>query len=196
MLKNWAKSAEFIVAADGAADMLLSAGFFPNFIVGDLDSASQEALECGAEIVKISDQNYTDADKLLRFVQGAGLVPITLIGLEGDRIDHVLGNLHSVAASGIAADVSLIYRQCKGFVVGKGIHVKSVQVGARVSLIPLQRTLVASSEGLKWPLMGLVLEAGVFESISNIATEASIRIDILSGVILICLQSDVGEPNW
>ena len=40
-----------IVAVDGGAEALLEAGLTPNMIVGDMDSAGEPALRCGAELV-------------------------------------------------------------------------------------------------------------------------------------------------
>jgi uncharacterized membrane-anchored protein len=40
-----------IVAVDGAAEGVLEAGLRPDMIVGDMDSASDDALRCGAELV-------------------------------------------------------------------------------------------------------------------------------------------------
>ena len=40
-----------LVAVDGGADAILEAGFKPDMIVGDMDSASDTALGCGAELV-------------------------------------------------------------------------------------------------------------------------------------------------
>lgn len=40
-----------IVAVDGAADGVLDAGFEPDVILGDMDSAGDRALRCGAELV-------------------------------------------------------------------------------------------------------------------------------------------------
>ncbi len=40
-----------IIAVDGGANALLAAGFRPDMIVGDMDSASDTALRCGAELV-------------------------------------------------------------------------------------------------------------------------------------------------
>jgi uncharacterized membrane-anchored protein len=40
-----------LVAVDGGADALLDAGYRPHLIVGDMDSVSDQALTCGAEIV-------------------------------------------------------------------------------------------------------------------------------------------------
>jgi uncharacterized membrane-anchored protein len=40
-----------IVAVDGGADAVLEAGLTPSMIVGDMDSAGESALRCGAELV-------------------------------------------------------------------------------------------------------------------------------------------------
>lgn len=40
-----------LIGVDGGADALLDLGFKPDMIVGDMDSVSDEALTCGAEIV-------------------------------------------------------------------------------------------------------------------------------------------------
>jgi len=40
-----------IVAVDGGAEALLETGLTPNMIVGDMDSAGEAALRCGAELV-------------------------------------------------------------------------------------------------------------------------------------------------
>lgn len=40
-----------LIGVDGGADALLELGYRPDIIVGDLDSASDQALKCGAEIV-------------------------------------------------------------------------------------------------------------------------------------------------
>ena len=40
-----------LVAVDGAADKMLEMGLSPDIVVGDMDSASDEALRCGAELV-------------------------------------------------------------------------------------------------------------------------------------------------
>ncbi len=60
-----------LVAVDGGADALLDAGYRPNLIVGDMDSVSDRALSCGAEIVVHA---YPDGDAPgLERVQALGL---------------------------------------------------------------------------------------------------------------------------
>jgi uncharacterized membrane-anchored protein len=40
-----------LIAVDGGADALLEAGYTPDVIVGDMDSVSDDALRCGAELL-------------------------------------------------------------------------------------------------------------------------------------------------
>jgi len=40
-----------LIGVDGGADALIKAGYTPDLIVGDMDSVSDDALRCGAEIV-------------------------------------------------------------------------------------------------------------------------------------------------
>jgi uncharacterized membrane-anchored protein len=40
-----------LIGVDGGADALLEAGYKPDVIIGDMDSVSEEALKCGAELL-------------------------------------------------------------------------------------------------------------------------------------------------
>jgi uncharacterized membrane-anchored protein len=48
-----------LIAVDGGAEALLEAGLTPDMIVGDMDSAGETALRCGAELVLHSYQDGT-----------------------------------------------------------------------------------------------------------------------------------------
>jgi uncharacterized membrane-anchored protein len=61
-----------LVAVDGGADALLDAGYRPHLIVGDMDSVSDRALSCGAEIVVHA---YPDG-------QAPGLERVQALGLQ------------------------------------------------------------------------------------------------------------------
>ena len=61
-----------MVAVDGGADALLEAGYLPHLIVGDMDSVSDRALTCGAEIVVHA---YPDG-------RAPGLERVKTLGLE------------------------------------------------------------------------------------------------------------------
>ncbi|HWF82521.1 MAG TPA: putative cytokinetic ring protein SteA [Streptosporangiaceae bacterium] len=61
-----------MVAVDGGADALLDSGYRPDLIVGDMDSISDRALTCGAEIVVHA---YPDG-------RAPGLARVEVLGLE------------------------------------------------------------------------------------------------------------------
>jgi uncharacterized membrane-anchored protein len=63
-----------IIAVDGGANALLEAGYRPHLIVGDMDSVSDKALYCGAELVVHAYQDGR-APGLAR-VQDLGLDPV------------------------------------------------------------------------------------------------------------------------
>jgi len=55
-----------LIGVDGGADALLEAGFKPDIIIGDMDSVSDKALLCGAEILAhaYADGTVTNAERL------------------------------------------------------------------------------------------------------------------------------------
>jgi uncharacterized membrane-anchored protein len=83
-----------LVGVDGGADALLEAGLKPDLVIGDLESVSDAALRCGAEVVAHTD--------------GAGASP----GL--GRV-HELGVTPAVFASaGTSEDLALLLADSKG----------------------------------------------------------------------------------
>ena len=97
-----------ILAVDGAADTVREEGFRPDMIVGDMDSASEEALRCGAELVVHA---YPD-----------GAAP----GRE--RLEH-LGLRHkTVPAPGTSQDIAMLIAYEKGAQL-------IVSVGSQLNLV-------------------------------------------------------------
>jgi uncharacterized membrane-anchored protein len=63
-----------LIGVDGGADAILEAGYRPDLVVGDMDSISDRALACGAEIVVHA---YPDGRAPGRErVEGLGLTPV------------------------------------------------------------------------------------------------------------------------
>ena len=83
-----------IVAVDGGADAVLDEGLRPDMIVGDMDSASERALRCGAELVVHA---YTDG-------AAPGRDRLAALGL-----DHTL-----VPAPGTSQDVAMLIAHERG----------------------------------------------------------------------------------
>lgn len=99
-----------LVAVDGGADALLETGFKPDMIVGDMDSVSDDALRCGAELV-------------VQAFRGNGNAP-GAARLERMSLEH-----HSVAAPGISEDLALLLAFEKGaeLIVAVGTHLNLIE---------------------------------------------------------------------
>lgn len=93
-----------LVGVDGGADALLHAGYVPDVIVGDMDSVSDAALKCGAELVVHA---YPDG-------RAPGLERVRRLGLEAEV----------VASVGTSEDVALLMAYEKGaeLIVAVGTH--------------------------------------------------------------------------
>ena len=93
-----------IIGVDGGADAVLEAGFKPDMIVGDMDSVSDRALGCGAEVVVHA---YRDG-------RAPGLKRVEDLGVE-----HLV-----FAATGTSEDVAMLLADAAGaeLIVALGTH--------------------------------------------------------------------------
>jgi uncharacterized membrane-anchored protein len=98
-----------IVAVDGGADGLLEAGLKPDIILGDMDSASDSALSCGAELIVHA---YPDG-------RAPGRERLVEMGLE-----HKV-----VPAAGTSEDVAMLMAFEKGadLIVSVGAHFNLIE---------------------------------------------------------------------
>jgi uncharacterized membrane-anchored protein len=83
-----------MVAVDGGADALIEAGYQPDVILGDMDSVSDEALCCGAELVVHA---YPDG-------RAPGLARVRDLGLDAVTLP----------APGTSEDVALLVADARG----------------------------------------------------------------------------------
>lgn len=98
-----------IVAVDGGADGVLEAGLRPDVILGDMDSASDSALSCGAELIVHA---YPDG-------RAPGRERLVEMGL-----DHKV-----VPAAGTSEDVAMLMAHEKGadLIVSVGAHFNLIE---------------------------------------------------------------------
>ena len=87
-----------IICCDGSVQKLLDFGMEPNFIIGDLDSISEENKIKFADILILDqDENTNDLTKAVKFCINNGFDTIEILGATGCREDHALGNISLLA---------------------------------------------------------------------------------------------------
>ncbi|WP_435299938.1 putative cytokinetic ring protein SteA [Timonella sp. A28] len=98
-----------LIGVDGGADAILEAGWQPDLIVGDMDSVSDKALKCGAEIVVHA---YRDG-------RAPGTERIEALGVE-----HIV-----FPATGTSEDIAMLLADDLGaeLIVAVGTHVTLVE---------------------------------------------------------------------
>ena len=98
-----------LIGVDGGADAILEAGLKPDLIVGDMDSVSDRALTCGAEIVvhAYRDGRAPGAER----VRKLGIEPVVF------------------AAAGTSEDVAMLLADDKGaeLIVAVGTHATLIE---------------------------------------------------------------------
>lgn len=193
-LVAWAESAAVIVAADGGANRLYRGGIVPDAVVGDLDSIRPEVLALQKHVQREPDQDRTDCDKLLAYFQSAGVTAATVVGVEGNLLDHTIAAVHSALRTPL--DVRFVLRKGFAWPIADGqVRRVSVEVSARVSLIPLSNCSAASLSGVKWPFRDCPLAATTFSSVSNRAAEPIVEASVRGGSALLFVQSEP-RPTW
>ena len=194
-LSDWVLSADYVFAADSAADTLNLLGLVPGTTVGDLDSISETGKACQLELLEIHDQDSTDCDKLLELASERGYSEISLIGVEGDLLDHVLGTLLSAARATI--DVTLILRRGFAQILNGPVEVQMTLPDAtRLSVMPVTSCEDVTIEGTVWPLSGASLSPMGLTSLSNRAS-GHVRIRIGIGVaILFLAHPELEHVDW
>jgi thiamine pyrophosphokinase len=195
ILTDWARSADVVLAADGAANRLLAAGIRPDAIIGDMDSLDPVIERADLELVHDEDQETTDCDKLLAYMGSRySGNRLSLTGIEGDRFDHVIASLHSY--SSFPHRCRLVLRDGFGWCLESGSELKLETVpGQTVSILPILPCSGLKVSGLRWQPSPTLTPGGP-TSISNEATGTAVSLTLQEGTSLVTLQADIRIPSW
>lgn len=193
-LAQWVDSADVVLAADGGANRLLEIGVVPSATIGDLDSIGEAASRAQTSLLRDDDQDTTDCDKLLRLAQSSGYASITLISVEGDLLDHVIGSVQSAAKSPLEVRMGL-RRGIGRFAAGPACLNLRTRPSSRLSVIPLDRCSGVTLQGARWPLSEATLEPFGLTSLSNLAEQEEVCLQVDEGHVFVFVETD-GLPRW
>ncbi|MCP4294762.1 MAG: thiamine diphosphokinase [Proteobacteria bacterium] len=190
LLSRQISQADLVISADGAAKVFMEYHYFPDVILGDLDSIGKPELDFFSErstIVKIEDQNSTDGEKAIQYCHNQGISDIAIMGALGKRLDHELYNIGLLRYKP-SLNIILIYEFGRVMLLRDRLILRE-QLNTTISLIPVFGPVEGvRSTGLAYPLDSVDMELGVFGSISNETVENQVEITIESGLLLVCIN--------
>lgn len=183
--REFDRSRRLVVAADSGLYHLFRWGVQPDVVVGDMDSLQRDWLEDHYPHVPRHsyprDKDETDTEIGMRYLRDAGIRRITVAGGGGGRLDHLMGLL-TLFERPFCPSLWLT-GDAEVRVIEETYHFTAVR-GETVSFFPAgPDTCHMTSDGLRWPLNGLVWKKGD-AGISNECVGEQCRVKVLSGRLL------------
>lgn len=196
---------EFTVAADGGLDLALRLGHTPEFVVGDMDSVSDDAIgrarDSGSSLtVAPRAKDVSDFELALDRAVDLGASHLVVVGGAGGRLDHVLATILTLTSpkySGLVLEALLVDNHVS-VINGRtadatppgdlpdprrrrpSTAVTTGVPGDPVSLFSFNGPAIGvRTSGLAWQLDGQTLDGGTSLGVSNelVDDEASIALD-------------------
>jgi thiamine pyrophosphokinase len=179
-----------VVAADGGLLRARALGLGVDVVVGDLDSATPEALAAaeaeGARIVRHPQaKDATDLELALDEAVALGARRVLVVASAGGRLDHLLGSVLLLAAERYAAlELDALVGDALVHVV-RGERTLRGAPGELLTLVPLGGAADGvTTAGLEYPLRGETLAPGTTRGVSNVFLDTEARVTLERGVLL------------
>jgi thiamine pyrophosphokinase len=182
----------YIIGCDGGTEHIRSMRYKPNLILGDLDSISEETMKAYSQIELIcfnADKDYTDSELSIDHAMSLGIKEIIIVGMLGDRIDHVLGNLFLFAKQKYKnLNLKAIDKNQEVYVVRSHAVIEG-RIGDTVSLMPLAGVAVITEcTGVRYDLSKATMSQQCNSGVSNVFTANRALITISRGLLLVVHQ--------
>ena len=162
-----------LIAADGAANPLLTRDFVPDAIIGDMDSIEKSGgFPTSVKLFEVTEQDTTDFEKCLYSTNAPHYVGL---GFLGARLDHSLAVISTLAKYAAEKSVVIVDEVDLLFVTQGDFQI-TLPISERISIFPLSDCKFRSSEGLLYPLDGLNLRIGGLVGTSNQTVAESITV--------------------
>ena len=189
-----ARESDYIIAADGGANISREYGIRPDVIIGDLDSInpSTKRFFSSSTIDHISRQDNTDLEKALDYIVSKNIKQATVIAATGRRVDFTLGNLSVVWNYTSILDLTFVGDGWRALPVGRAKRI-SAPVGTTVSLIPFGNCLGITLKGLHYPLTNASMKVGEI-GVSNVVRSSPFTVRVKKGnMLLIILEKSLAK---
>jgi thiamine pyrophosphokinase len=186
---------DLVIAADSGVQHALAVGVAVDLVVGDFDSAEPGAVAAAVEGGAVLERHpaakdATDLELALVAVCDRGIDEVTVIGVDGGRLDHFLANALLLAAPAFARlRIRARVGDADVVVVRDAAELRG-RAGDLCSLLPLGGPARGvRTERLRYPLHGETLWPGSTRGVSNELLGSSARVTLDDGVLLAVLPN-------
>ncbi len=185
------KSANHVVACDGAAHQCLENRVKMHTVIGDMDSLSEEIqtqLQRDSEIdfLRKKGQNENDLVKALRWAINNGATSIDVLGIEGGDLAHQFAAI--LALCEVPSNARLHTTQSTiEFIPQEGYRNCSIEKNTVFSLFSIGEVKGIEITGAKWNLKNETLRAGT-QGLHNQTEDECLEINFSSGQLLLFLN--------
>jgi thiamine pyrophosphokinase len=184
---GYLKNAGKIICCDGSAGNLVSAGYIPDAIVGDLDSLTENlAIRFADRIFLDESQATNDLTKAVQWCREMNYNEIVIIGATGKREDHTIGNISLLAEYAKTMNVKMVTDTGIFIPFLKSCTVQSFP-GQQVSLFSIDPETKVTSSGLKFPLNGIKI-SNWWVATLNEAHGDSFSLEFSNGKVIVYLK--------
>ena len=176
-----------VIAADGGILEAERLGLHVDLLVGDLDSAPPEAVERAPRVERYPvDKDASDLELAVAAAVAADARRIVVVGGDGGRLDHLLGNAFLLASDRWAdVEIEAVLGDARLWVVRSERTIDGGGPGQLVSLYAVGGPARGvTTAGLRWSLTDGELLPGSSLGLSNefVSTHATVR--VREGVVL------------
>ena len=182
---RWAYKDGLVICADRGYEYAQSLGIEPDLIMGDFDSASRRPE--GSKVLTFPVEK-DDTDTMLAAKEGLarGCTRFMIFGATGGRIDHLIGNIQTLAL--------LLENGATGAIAAENDHIRLLSPGEYVfpkvpgfslSFFAYTKTVEGFTvSGTKYCAQDQVITDHSTYSMSNMITEDRARLSFAKGILL------------
>jgi len=171
IVKDRLKSINTFFCVDGGADKLITMGYKPDVVLGDLDSIKKKKMLYNSTIVYLEDQSKSDLEKSISWCVNQGIKELELFGFSYGRDDHHLANLFIMKDYSKKLKLKMYTQKSLIFCINKHSTFSS-KANQKVSIFTFNKKTTITTTGLKYKLNNSPLTTPS-QGISNVATGSS-----------------------
>ncbi len=195
LLRYWLTGSDFFIATDSAGHPYDQLPLMPDVVIGDFDSLSGRVLDgrSGPRFFEVDDQYTTDSEKALLFCIEQGIEEVIMLGATGWRLDHTLYNCNLLERYADQLRICMVGPSADTMRLGPGAKASwDLPPGTQFSLMPIMgKVSGVTLEGVRFPLLGDLLEPGGPALISNQVLISPLLISIGEGSLLVGIDRHV-----